>query len=248
MAVFHAGDREAFSEALAQLQAGDCIEAESLAAIVRNAREFVAALTEIADKAAQFASQAEGIDTREAQGAAVVSLCRSLDALEKADRRDKQREGIERAKGEGKYLGRKPIAVDDTLFEAVVQRWEQGEMSAREAMAELKLKPNTFYRRIKQREEQKMNEHRKVAHEIRAEIKEAARQSRRDLDELKKQVKAEAREVKKAASETLELHDVERELRRERRRAENEHEEAVRQMKREVEAETKEFKQVLEEK
>ena len=132
---------------------------------------------------------------------------------------------------EGKYRGRKPIVIDEGLFDQVVQLWQSGQISARQAMARLELKPNTFYRRIKEREEQKMKDYKQVEHEIRSEIKEAARQSRKDLDELKKQVRSEAKELKKTADEKLELHDVEREMRHERIRAEVEHHDAVRQMK-----------------
>ena len=79
-----------------------------------------------------------------------------------------------------------------------------------------------------------------------AEIKEAAKQSRRDLDELKKQVKAEAKEVKKTVDEKLDLHDVEREMRRDRIRAEAEHNEAVKQLKKDVQTEAKELKKLME--
>ena len=92
-----------------------------------------------------------------------------------------------------------------------------------------------------------MKDYKKVEHEIRDEIKEAARQSRRDLDALKKQVRAEAKEVKEAADEKLKLHDVEREMRHDRIRAEVEHRDAVRQMKKDVEAEAKELKKLTEE-
>ena len=120
-------------------------------------------------------------------------------------------------------------------------------ITARQAMAKLDLKPNTFYRRIKEREDGKMTDMKKAGHEIREEIREAAKQSRRDLDELKKQVRAEAKEVKKAADEKLELHDVERELRKDRIRAEIEYHDSVKQLKKEVEAEAKELRKLNEE-
>lgn len=53
------------------------------------------------------------------------------------------------AKAEGKYKGRKPIEIEDEKFKAVVSRWRNGEITARYAMKELGLKPNTFYRRVK---------------------------------------------------------------------------------------------------
>ena len=141
------------------------------------------------------------IDTRGEQKTGFLVLCRALAALDHKELREKQQNGIDRAKEEGKYKGRKPIEVDDELFEAVVKNWENGQITAREAMAQLALKPNTFYRRIKQRENRRKKDIRKAEKEIRTEMKEAARQSRHEFDALKKQVKSEARELKKQDSD-----------------------------------------------
>ena len=69
---------------------------------------------------------------------------------ERINIRNRQRQGIEIAKAQGKYKGRKPIAVDN--FEDVYSKWKAGEITARKAMDELGIKSNTFYRRIKQHE------------------------------------------------------------------------------------------------
>ena len=238
--------REAFRRAVESLQPGGVIRVESLDEAADSAKELLEMLQQLFKAGGEFVSEREGIDTRAAGGEQLRALCAALTALEASGRREKQRRGIERAREEGKYRGRKPIAVDESLFDTVVSLWQSGQISARQAMERLNLKPNTFYRRIKEREEMKMKDFKKAEQEIRSEIKEAARQSRRDLDELKKQVRGEAKEVKKAADEKLELHDVEREMRRDRIRAEAEHHDAVRQMKKDVEAETKELKKVLE--
>lgn len=238
-------DREAFLAAIKELQPGDCMEAESLEGLAVSAKELLAALELIGERQADFVSRREQIDTRGESGAQLFRLCAALSALDRAGGREKQREGIERAREEGKYRGRKPIAVDEELFESVAALWQSGQISARQAMARLDLKPNTFYRRIKEREVLKMKDYKKVEHEVRSEIKEAAKQSRKDLDELKKQVRSEARELKKAADEKLELRDVEREMRHDRIRAEAEHHDAVRQMKKDVEAEARELKKLV---
>ena len=61
-----------------------------------------------------------------------------------------QRTGIERAKAEGKYKGRKPMDVDTDALKVVCGRWRAGEITAITAMKEVGLKPNTFYRRVKE--------------------------------------------------------------------------------------------------
>ena len=244
MTMRYAADPEELREALELLEAGDCLQFDSFSAVAASTEEMLSAAEKVAACGADLVSLQEGIDTRSESGRLFFPLCRSLHALGPA-KPARRRDGVERAKEEGRYKGRKPIAVDAELFDSVVSLWQSGQITAREAMGRLDLKPNTFYRRIKEMEEMKMKDYKKAQHEIRAEIKEAARQSRRDLDELKKQVRAEAKEVKKAADEKLELRDVERELRHDRSRAEAEYQETVRQMKKDVEAETKELKKLV---
>ena len=244
MRILHLDKPDDLQAALERLAPGDCVETDSLDLFAGKEKELLTALAEIGEHGADFVSLREGIDTRGGQGQSFFALCRALQEAEAFSRR---RDGVERAKAEGRYKGRKPIAVDEGLFDSVVSLWQSGSITAREAMARLNLKPNTFYRRIKEMEETKMKDYKKVEHEIKSEIKEAAKQSRKNLDELKKQVKAEAKEIKKAADEKLELHDVERELRHDRIRAEVEHHDAVRQMKKDVEAETRELKKLTEE-
>ena len=56
---------------------------------------------------------------------------------------------VEKAKAAGRYNGRTPLAIDEEKFRAVCTRWRAGEMTAVAAMRLLGLKPNTFYRRVK---------------------------------------------------------------------------------------------------
>ena len=46
--------------------------------------------------------------------------------------------------------GRKPLEVDEKKFRSICSKWRSGEITASAAMKELGLKPNTFYRRVKE--------------------------------------------------------------------------------------------------
>ena len=247
MALWTVQNRKDFLSALDNAQAGDCIQVEALTDAARSARDLLTTMSRLDERKLDFVCLPAGIDTRGQNGSLIFGFCRALLRLERKERREKQQEGIERAREEGKYKGRKPIAVDEALFDSVVSLWKAGQITAREAMARLDLKPNTFYRRIKEQGEQKVKEYKQIEKEIRSGIREAAKQSRQDLHELKKQVRAEAEEVKQAADDRLDLHDVEKEIRRDRRKAEAEHQDNIRQMKKDVEAETRELKKLTQE-
>jgi DNA invertase Pin-like site-specific DNA recombinase len=70
--------------------------------------------------------------------------------LEKRSKR--QAEGIVEAKKKGVKFGRQPIKINESEFVKVYQDWKASKITAKQAMKELALKPNTFYRRVKEYE------------------------------------------------------------------------------------------------
>ena len=67
-------------------------------------------------------------------------------------RAKRQAEGIAIAKAAGKYKGRKPIEISESLFKAVYDKWKAGTITAVQAQKELGIKSNTFYRRVNEYE------------------------------------------------------------------------------------------------
>lgn len=88
-----------------------------------------------------------------------------------------------------KNVGRKPISFDEDLFETTLHRWLNGDITAREAMRIVGLKPNTFYRRVKER---KVN-----------------------LNEIRDDIINVAEAVVTKAEERISAHHMEHELRKE---------------------------------
>ena len=146
------------------------------------------------------------------------------------------REFAETIRKKGK--GRKPIVLDEDLFDQVVRRWQSGEITARAAMQELDLKPNTFYRRVKERYDD--------MDELKKELKAAAKAEKEEFRELRKQVKEEAREVKKiikeTADDTISAHRMEKDIRREKVAAEIDYKKEMADLKKAVEAEAEAIK------
>lgn len=133
--------------------------------------------------------------------------------------------------------GRKAIMPDGDVFREVVSRWKSGEITARSAMTELNLKPNTFYRRVKELSEMT---------DIKAEIKDAIREEKKELRDLKAQVKAEAKEtkqlIKEEAKDTVSAKKMEKEILKEKLEAEVSHAKEIKELEKEVHSEAREFK------
>lgn len=78
----------------------------------------------------------------------LIEVYAQLAQVELEKRAKRQAEGIAIAKAKGVYKGRKPIVINECLFESVYHKWKAGDITARQAMKELSIKPNTFYRRV----------------------------------------------------------------------------------------------------
>lgn len=143
-------DRKAFKEMMGFVRAGDMVIVESISRIARNTRDLLSIVSELTEKQVEFVSLKENIDTTTPQGRFVLTVFGALAELERENILERQREGIAIAKDAGKYKGRKPLEVDEAQFKDACKRWRAGEITATAAMQEVGLKPNTFYRRVKE--------------------------------------------------------------------------------------------------
>lgn len=84
----------------------------------------------------------------------VLDMLDYVSEADKAARRRRQREGIEKAKREGTRFGRSPLPTPDD-FSRVYRRWAAREISVEEAARLCGFSRGTFYRRVKQIEKRK---------------------------------------------------------------------------------------------
>ncbi|MGL4283504.1 MAG: recombinase family protein [Eubacterium aggregans] len=134
---------------------GDTVVVESYSRLARSTKDLLSIVDELSSKGVQFISQKENIDTTTPQGRLMLTIFAGLAQFERECMLERQLEGIAIAKAEGKYKGRQPIKVDMEQFGDVYQEWKAGAITARKAMETLGLKPNTFYRRVKEYESSK---------------------------------------------------------------------------------------------
>ena len=73
-------------------------------------------------------------------------------SLEREQLKQRQREGIEIAKAQGKYTGRKPIPTDWTRFGQLYGEWRAKHITGRDFMRRMDMSANTFYRRVREYE------------------------------------------------------------------------------------------------
>ena len=81
----------------------------------------------------------------------ILQLLSYMAEDERLRTKERQREGIKIAREKGIKFGRRKIDPGEK-FEEVYQEWKSGQITAVKAMEILKLKSNTFYRRVKEYE------------------------------------------------------------------------------------------------
>lgn len=143
--------RPELKKMLDYIREGDTVVVESISRFARNTKDLLSLVEMLTQKGVAFVSLKESIDTVTPQGQFMLTVFGAMAQLERDCILQRQREGIAIAKAEGKYKGRKPIPIDGDVFKQVCNLWRSGEITATAAMKRLNLKPNTFYRRVKEK-------------------------------------------------------------------------------------------------
>ena len=129
---------------------GDIVYCESISRIARNTKDLLEIIEKLKEKQVEFVSLKESIDTSTPQGAFILTIFGAMAQLERECILQRQREGIEIARKFNKYQGKPQMKIDKERFLKVCAEWRKGNKTATQCMKELNLKPNTFYRRVKE--------------------------------------------------------------------------------------------------
>ena len=144
-------DRPALLEMLGFVREGDSVIVESISRFARNTKDLLELTEQLNNKHVQFISQKENIDTDTPAGKFMLTIFGAVAELEREYIRQRQREGIEIAKEQGKYKGRPAKQLD--TFGEIYQQWKSGNVTAVTASKQLNISRSTFYRKIQEHEE-----------------------------------------------------------------------------------------------
>ena len=120
---------------MAFVRRGDTVIVESISRFARNTQDLLELIEQLNEKGVAFFQKQEAIDTETPTGTFMLTVFGAVAELEREYILQRQREGIEIAKSEGKYKGRKPIEPPE--FDAVYKKWREGQVTAVEAMKKL---------------------------------------------------------------------------------------------------------------
>ena len=133
---------------------GDTVYVESFSRLARNMLDLLNIIDQLSKKNVGFVSLKENIDTTTPAGRLQLNVFGAIYQFERECSKERQREGIDLALAEGRAYGR-PVeySIDDKFIQAYKQ-WKSGGITAVKAMELSGMKKVTFYKRVKEYEQQ----------------------------------------------------------------------------------------------
>lgn len=148
-------DRPALKEMLAFVREGDVVVVESISRLARNTKDLLGLIDTFAEQNVGFVSQKENIDTTTPTGKFILTVFGAIAELERDYILQRQAEGIAIAKANGVYKGRKPIDCPD--FDKVYEQVQSGVITATRAFELLGISKSSWYRRVRERQQNQPN-------------------------------------------------------------------------------------------
>ena len=140
-------DRPQLKKLLNYVRKGDAVIVESISRFARNTRDLLELIEILNQQEVEFISKKENINTTTATGKFMLVIFGAVAELEREHILQRQKEGIAQAKLQGKYKGRKCKEYNN--YDRVVSFWQNGEITAVQAMERLGISKSSFYRRVK---------------------------------------------------------------------------------------------------
>lgn len=142
--------RPEFQKMMEQLRPGDTVMVVSIDRLGRNLKELVELSFQLKEMGVNIVALNQGIDTSSKMGQLFYNFMALMSEMELMFIHERQREGIELAKREGRYKGRPLKKLSD--WEQLTKEVAEGKLSVERACQLLKISRSTFYRRKKQEE------------------------------------------------------------------------------------------------
>lgn len=137
--------RPKLQEMLEFVREEDTVFVKDFSRLARSTKDLLNIVESLDKKGVKLMSIKENIDSKTTTGKLMLTMIGAIYEFERMNLLERQKEGIILAQRAGKYKGRKRILLPENA-EEVFLRWERREIKGRDAMRELKLKSNTFYR------------------------------------------------------------------------------------------------------
>lgn len=147
-------NRPKLQEMLDFARQGDTVYIHDFSRIARSTKDLLEIIDFLNNKGVHLVSNKENIDTSTPTGKLLVTMIGAINEFERQNLLERQKEGIEIAKRQGKFKGRKEIKINDETFTEHYNRYKSREINKSELAKILNVSRPTLDKLISQRTKQ----------------------------------------------------------------------------------------------
>jgi DNA invertase Pin-like site-specific DNA recombinase len=145
-------NRPKLQEMLDFVREGDTVYIHDFSRLARSTKDLLEILEELTAKGVTLISNKENLDTGTATGKLMLTVIAAINEFERQNLLERQKEGIEIAKKEGKFKGGQVKQIDDAAFNAAYEKYKIREITKKQFAEQLKISRPTLDRLLKERE------------------------------------------------------------------------------------------------
>ena len=131
-------NRPKLQEMLDFVREGDTVYIHDFSRLARSTKDLLEILEELTAKGVTLISNKENLDTGTATGKLMLTVIAAINEFERQNLLERQKEGIEIAKKEGKFKGGQVKQIDDAAFNAAYEKYKNRELNKTQFAAALK--------------------------------------------------------------------------------------------------------------
>ena len=145
-------NRPKLKEMLDFVRDGDIVYIHDFSRLARSTKDLLDVIEFLGDKGVQLVSNKENLDSSTPSGKLMVTMLGAIYEFERTNNLERQREGIEIAKREKKFKGRKPINIDikSDKFIKLHERYMRRDITKVEMAQELNISRPTLDKLLKE--------------------------------------------------------------------------------------------------
>ena len=144
-------NRPKLQELLDFVREGDTVYSHDFSRLARSTKDLLEILEELTAKGVTLISNKENLDTGTATGKLMLTVIAAINEFERQNLLERQKEGIEIAKREGKFKGGQVKQIDDAAFNAAYEKYKNRELNKTQFAAALKISRPTLDKLLKEK-------------------------------------------------------------------------------------------------
>ena len=142
-------NRPKLQEMLDFVREGDTVYIHDFSRLARSTKDLLEILEELTAMGVTLISNKENLDTGTATGKLMLTVIAAINEFERQNLLERQKEGIEIAKKEGKFKGGQVKQIDDAAFNAAYEKYKNRELNKTQFAAALKVSRPTLDKLLK---------------------------------------------------------------------------------------------------